>query len=294
MTNPKVSIVIPTFNRSEFVQKAIDTSLSQTYPCEVIVCDHGSTDNTPKIMKKYGNKIKYIRRKEDFGPHFCWLEGILNAKGEFVHLQFDDDYLDDTFIQKSMELMKKDVGFVMSEGFVPGKGQAFHLKDLFKSTGIYNKKRIEKKFLDGFTYTPCASLFRKKDLIDALYQGNLPIQRGDLYHGVGPDSFISLLALLRYKKVGIILEELVFLQEHDQSISFNASININKQIKFGKAREEVINYYSFLKWFSFWEKIKYLSINFWKRRLKFKSIIFLKKSGMYSKARKYYRKLKRR
>jgi len=78
----KVTIVIPTFNRSEYVQKAIDTSLAQTYPCEVIVCDHGSTDNTPKVMKKYKNKIKYIRRDEDFGPHFCWIDGILHADTE--------------------------------------------------------------------------------------------------------------------------------------------------------------------------------------------------------------------
>ena len=36
--NPKVTIVIPTFNRSELVQKAIESSLNQTYPCEIIVC----------------------------------------------------------------------------------------------------------------------------------------------------------------------------------------------------------------------------------------------------------------
>ena len=73
---PKVAIVIPTFNRSKYVQKAIETSLAQTYPCEVIVCDHGSKDDTPNVMKKYGNKIKYVRKEEDFGPHFCWLDGI--------------------------------------------------------------------------------------------------------------------------------------------------------------------------------------------------------------------------
>ena len=85
--NPKVAIVIPTFNRSKYVQKAIDTSLAQTYSCEVIVCDHGSKDDTPKVMQKYGDKIKYIRKEEDFGPHFCWLDGILHTDAEFIHLQ---------------------------------------------------------------------------------------------------------------------------------------------------------------------------------------------------------------
>ena len=87
-----VSIVIPTFNRATLVQKAIDTSLAQTYPCEVIVCDHGSSDNTPEVVEKYGDKIKYIRKEQDFGPHYCWLDGVLNAKGKYVHIQYDDDW----------------------------------------------------------------------------------------------------------------------------------------------------------------------------------------------------------
>ena len=66
--NPKVTIVIPTFNRSELVQKAIESSLNQTYPCEIIVCDHGSTDNTPTVMKRHKNKILYIRKEKDLGP----------------------------------------------------------------------------------------------------------------------------------------------------------------------------------------------------------------------------------
>jgi len=246
---PKVSIVIPTFNRVKFLEKAIETSLAQTYPCEVIVCDHGSTDNTQELMKKYKNRVKYIRREKDFGPHFCWLEGILNAEGEFIHLQFDDDYLHKEFIKKTIKLMRKDVGFVLSEGFVPGRGQAFHLKDLFKKTGIYDRKKIEKKMLEGVMYTPCASLFRKEDLIDSLYQGKLPLQKNKSYHGVGPDQFMSLLMLLRYKKVGIVLDELVFFQEHDKSITFDASKTISNQSKLKRSREEVTNYYSFLKCF---------------------------------------------
>ena len=65
-----VSILIPTYNRSEFLDNAIKSSLDQTYECEVIVCDHGSDDKTPEICKNYGKKIKYIRRNNDYGLHF--------------------------------------------------------------------------------------------------------------------------------------------------------------------------------------------------------------------------------
>jgi len=102
LSKPKVAIVIPTFNRSKFVQKAIESSLRQTYPCEVVVCDHGSSDDTPRVMKKYANKIKYVRKEEDFGPHFCWLDGILHADADFIHLQYDDDWIADNYIEKCM------------------------------------------------------------------------------------------------------------------------------------------------------------------------------------------------
>ena len=87
----KVTIVIPTFNRAKLVCDTIDSALAQTVPCDIIVCDHGSSDNTPEVVKKYGDKITYIRRERDFGPHFCWLEGVLNANTDLVHIHYDDD-----------------------------------------------------------------------------------------------------------------------------------------------------------------------------------------------------------
>jgi len=56
------SIVIPTYNRAHLVSKAIETAMSQTVPCEVIVCDHGSTDNTQQVIANYRDKVRYIRR----------------------------------------------------------------------------------------------------------------------------------------------------------------------------------------------------------------------------------------
>ena len=46
----KVTIVIPTFNRADYVTKTIESALNQTVPCDIIVCDHGSSDNTPEVV----------------------------------------------------------------------------------------------------------------------------------------------------------------------------------------------------------------------------------------------------
>ena len=152
--NPKVTIVIPTFNRSELVQKAIESSLNQTYPCEIIVCDHGSTDNTPAVMKRYKNKILYIRKEKDLGPYFCWLDGILHANTDFIHLQFDDDWIDETYIERCMELMQDEVGLVIAEANVHWESSV--------SNNIFNFKK-------SIFYCITIYLILKKDLKQVVY-----------------------------------------------------------------------------------------------------------------------------
>jgi glycosyltransferase involved in cell wall biosynthesis len=283
-SRPSVAIVIPTFNRSKFVQKAIDSSLAQTYPCEIIVCDHGSSDDTPQVMKKYGNKIKYIRRDEDFGPHFCWLDGILHAKSEFIHLQFDDDWIEKKYIEKCIKLMDDDVGVVISEVYK----DLFGFRKIFKKSGVYPKEMIEKRLLMGSMYSPGASLFRKQDMIDALYQGNLPISKWNAYHGVGPDSFFTLLALLRYKKVGIITESLAVFRAHEDSITMSVHKDPKKYAQLRNAYENVMNYYTFLKWYPLFDKFKYFSPRFWFRTFFRIGRILLKKVGLLDFVKKMH------
>ncbi|MCB0185183.1 MAG: glycosyltransferase, partial [Caldilineaceae bacterium] len=54
-----ISVVIPTYNHERFLVDALDSVLSQSYPyIEIIVVDDGSTDNTPAVMTRYGNRVR--------------------------------------------------------------------------------------------------------------------------------------------------------------------------------------------------------------------------------------------
>lgn len=259
MSSKTVSIVIPTFNRSGFVERAINSSLNQTHKCEVVVCDHGSNDDTPEVMKKYENKITYIRREKDFGPHFCWLEGVLNASSEYVHIQFDDDWVDESFVEKALGLMGDDVGVVFANARVvnlvtnEARPCTFLKKNNLK-TGIYNNKILEKGCLKKEMISPAACLYRKKDVIDAMYQGRLPISTDGDYHGVGPDFFMMMLTLLKYKDFGYIREELVFFGNHSDSITIDAHSNKDKSQKINSAYQDVRKFYKMLKTF---DKLKF-------------------------------------
>ncbi|MFC1504989.1 glycosyltransferase [Thermodesulfobacteriota bacterium] len=93
--NPLVSIVIPVYNGSDYLQEAIDSALAQTYQhVEVIVVNDGSNDNgqTETVAKSYGEQIRYFY-KENGGVASALNLGIVKMKGDyFSWLSHDDVY----------------------------------------------------------------------------------------------------------------------------------------------------------------------------------------------------------
>lgn len=107
--HPLVSIVIPVYNGSNYIQSAIDSALGQDYDnIEVIVVNDGSTDNTDEIIKNYGNKITYYL-KENGGVSTALNLGIRSAHGEYISwLSHDDYYLPNKVSRQIEELNKLD------------------------------------------------------------------------------------------------------------------------------------------------------------------------------------------
>ena len=93
MQRSLVSIIIPVYNGEKFIEEAINSALNQTYKyIEIIVVNDGSTDNTPKILKKFTNKIKIIE-KENGGMTSALNRGIQEMKGEWFKWLSADDIL---------------------------------------------------------------------------------------------------------------------------------------------------------------------------------------------------------
>ena len=62
-SSPLISVVLPTFNRAWSVRSAIDSVLAQAYaPMELVVVDDGSTDDTPRLLSTYGDRLRVIRQ----------------------------------------------------------------------------------------------------------------------------------------------------------------------------------------------------------------------------------------
>ena len=95
----RFSIIIPTYNRADFLPKAIESVLAQTYTeWELIIVDDGSTDNTCEVISQYKDeRITYIYQ-ENAERSAARNNGIAHAKGEYVCFLDSDDYYLDNFL----------------------------------------------------------------------------------------------------------------------------------------------------------------------------------------------------
>lgn len=219
-----VSIVIPTFNRARLVTRAIDTSLAQTLPVEVIVCDHGSTDDTPAVAARYGERIRYLRRDQDRGPIVCWRDGIEHASGEFIHINYDDDWIDPAFVEKTLPLMRDDVGFVYTRTRIHEPGNLQTRVRLRHPAGIRPRAQIIQYLLrEKLTISPGCALFRRRDALQNLLL-EVPGAQG-VYgknSGVGEDLLLFLLTTLEYPRYAHLPEAVAHFLAHPASITTNA------------------------------------------------------------------------
>ncbi len=102
---PLVSILIPTFNRAEYLGQAIDSALTQTYTnIEIIVHDDASTDDTPQLLKKYSDKrLRIIRTEDNHGMLGGWNYIVTKAKGDYIKFLASDDLLEPTCVEELVE-----------------------------------------------------------------------------------------------------------------------------------------------------------------------------------------------
>ncbi len=89
--HPIVSVIIPTFNRSHLLEKALNSVLTQTFrDFEVIVVDDASTDDTANLLGKYPT-LKLIILPENKGVSYARNRGIELAKGHYICFLDSDD-----------------------------------------------------------------------------------------------------------------------------------------------------------------------------------------------------------
>lgn len=174
ITNPLISIIIPTYNKPQFLKQAIESALNQKWDgkFEIIVCDNNPqrNDETEVLMKTYNDaKISYYKNEKNIGASGNWNRLNELAKGEWTVMLHDDDLLQDLFLNQLVQFFNEDVDLI-GFGFCPFKTKSVNLaastitnraqiirfEDMWNGTpiGIAGLTVRKKKFLASGGYNP--------------------------------------------------------------------------------------------------------------------------------------------
>ncbi len=171
---PKVSILIPTFNRVDYLKEAINSAVNQTYPnIEILVLDDCSTDETIDISKAYTDikNVTFIRNEHNIGFINNWNKAVSLSSGEYIKIMGDDDMLENNCIAEQVKILNKhcNVGTVCCDYFIIDENG--NMKNNNNSYRLFNKDTKEdgEKFIKNYLLGerrvgwPTSILFRKAD-----------------------------------------------------------------------------------------------------------------------------------
>ncbi|MFC5684420.1 glycosyltransferase family 2 protein [Flavobacterium sp. MAHUQ-51] len=112
LNSPKVSIIIPVYNAELYLEKCIDSLLTQTLSvCEFIFVNDGSVDSSQSILESYqiqDSRIKLINQ-ENQGVSVARNTGVLMAQGEYIGFVDADDYINPNYFERFLELAGSDL-----------------------------------------------------------------------------------------------------------------------------------------------------------------------------------------
>jgi len=230
--DPRVSILVPVYNRKDLIGRCIESALRQTVEdIEVVVCDNCSTDGTWEVLQDFAARdprVRMFRNTQNLGPVGNWARCTEEARAPYAKLLFSDDLMAPSYLERTLPFIGlPGVGFVFTAceiGEEPGNSPV-HFS--FAGTpGVWDTGR----FLLGhvFAYdvpvSPGAALFHTGDLGDQL-AASVPagVAHGFLRTGAGPDLLLLLEAERRHGRVAHVPEPLAFFRAHSGSITLRES-----------------------------------------------------------------------
>lgn len=208
--DPKVSVVIPTKNRADYVSSAIKSVLNQTFEdLEIVVVDGASIDNTREVIGRFDDaRIRYICEKNDRGVSASRNAGIEHSRGKYIAFLDDDDLWMPTKLEKQFNLLDENprISVVSTGSWIineSGKIIGFRIPSL-------RGKIFPKILLENYVGN-CSKVILKKECLEkvGLFDENLPAN----------EDFDLWIRLAKHFEFDYIEECLVLYRIHGRRIS---------------------------------------------------------------------------
>jgi len=161
---PKVSIVLPTYNGSRFLKRAIQSVLKQTFlDFELVIVDDGSSDKTPEIAKRYSvldPRVKTVRNEQNLGIQKSLNRGLQEARGAYIaRIDDDDEWADASKLARQVKYLD-----AHSDCVLVGTGTIVvdeSSRELFRFLNPETDTKIRRRLLGKNCFTHSSVMFRK-------------------------------------------------------------------------------------------------------------------------------------
>ncbi|MBF0547896.1 MAG: glycosyltransferase family 2 protein [Candidatus Riflebacteria bacterium] len=157
----RVSVVIPTFNRLEYLIDALRSVFFQTHPVfEVLIINNGAPENAEKAIEVFPeccSQVKLFSLHENKGPGYARNLGIDQSQGDWILFLDDDDLLAPDFIETSLNSFfeQEPVDFILGRALPFESASPIRVVGI--PHGIINLKRFKKSPLRTFLYNGFAT-----------------------------------------------------------------------------------------------------------------------------------------
>lgn len=110
----KVSVIIPTYNRANLIEKSVRSVLNQTYKnIELIIVDDGSSDNTEEIIKSINDTRIIYHKQENGGQSKARNNGVLLSTADYIAFHDSDDVWRENKLERQMSYIKENPQYGM-------------------------------------------------------------------------------------------------------------------------------------------------------------------------------------
>ena len=130
MSNPSISVIIPTFNRAGYLEQALNRFLQQSVvPDEIIVVDDGSTDGTRDVLDKWSSSVVALYQ-ENAGRPRAMNNALQYATGDYLWFFDDDDLPFNDALERHLEALSSDpgAGFTYSPPYISDTDEQGRIK----------------------------------------------------------------------------------------------------------------------------------------------------------------------
>ncbi|YAF93967.1 MAG: glycosyltransferase family 2 protein [Nodularia sp. CChRGM 3473] len=250
VNEPLVSIVIPTYNRPEYLRQAIASAVQQTYQnIEIIISDNCSPENPQAIVESFQDpRIRFWRQQQNIGMIANQMHAFKMARGKYVASLHDDDMWNEDFLAKLIPPLEANSDLILAfcdqyiidahgkikDGGTKRNSQSYKRDKL--ASGVHQP--FHKIGLIDKSIATAAACVIRNDLID---WDSIPSEIGGMW-----DLYLTYLCCISGHGAYYYPEKLTRYRDHEQTdTKLSGSRNVEAKIR--KAKSEMFCYQIFIE-----------------------------------------------